>query len=122
MLFVTWIQIAIRHFDGTGAARLLIPSMSSQNSVNDGTASDRRPTAPRQDGQRAQTATQSSGMYVSPRLRRKRKDLAFDAALSDAPEPDWAADIDQIVLFRSSYLTEVVFFHRPQPDCPYSPF
>jgi hypothetical protein len=51
-------------------------------------------------------------LYASPRLRGKRKDLAFDATLADAPEPEWAADIDQVVLHGSFYLTEVVFFHR----------
>jgi hypothetical protein len=51
-------------------------------------------------------------LYASPRLRRKRKDLAFDAELGDAPEPEWAADIDQVVLPGSFALIEVVFFHR----------
>lgn len=51
-------------------------------------------------------------LYASPQLRRKRKDLAFDATLADAPEPEWAVDIDQVVLHGSFYLTEVVFFHR----------
>jgi hypothetical protein len=51
-------------------------------------------------------------LYASPRLRGKRKDLAFDATLTDAPEPEWAAEIDQVVLHGSFYLTEVVFFHR----------
>src|SRR3954451_11637606 len=51
-------------------------------------------------------------LYASPRLRRKRKDLAFDATLEDEPEPEWAADIDQVVVHGSFYLTEVVFFHR----------
>jgi hypothetical protein len=51
-------------------------------------------------------------LYASPRLRGKRKDLAFDAALAEAPEPEWAADIDQVVLHGSFFLTEVVFFHR----------
>jgi len=51
-------------------------------------------------------------LYASPRLRRKRKDLTFDADLGDAPEPTWAADIDQVILLGSFALTEVVFFHR----------
>lgn len=51
-------------------------------------------------------------LYASPRLRRRRKDLAFDAELGDAPEPEWAADIDQVVVHGSFALTEVVFFHR----------
>ncbi len=50
-------------------------------------------------------------LYASPGLRRKRKDLAFDAELSDAPEPEWAAEIDQVAV-RGSPLTEVEFFHR----------
>lgn len=51
-------------------------------------------------------------LYAPPRLRRKRKDLAFDGELGDAPEPGWAADIDQVVVPGSFMLTEVVFFHR----------
>jgi hypothetical protein len=51
-------------------------------------------------------------LYASPRLRRKRKDLGFDAELGDAPEPEWAAEIDQVVMHGSFTLTEIVFFHR----------
>lgn len=51
-------------------------------------------------------------LYAPPRLRRKRQDLRFDADLGDAPEPGWAADIDQVVVNGSLALTEVVFFHR----------
>jgi hypothetical protein len=31
-------------------------------------------------------------LYASPRLRRKRRDLSFNAELGDAPEPAWAGD------------------------------
>ena len=58
------------------------------------------------------SAYPAARLYASPRLQRKRKDLAFDAALAEAPEPEWAADIDQVVMRGSFYLTEVVFFHR----------
>ena len=51
-------------------------------------------------------------LYASPGLRGRRKDLVFDADLGDAPEPEWAADIDQVVLRGSFVMTEVVFFHR----------
>jgi hypothetical protein len=51
-------------------------------------------------------------LYAPPRLARKRKDLAFDATLSDACEPEWRIDIDQVIMRGSFYLTEVVFFHR----------
>ncbi len=58
------------------------------------------------------SAYPAARLYASPRLRRKRRDLCFDAELSDAPEPEWAADIEQVILRGSFALTEVVFFHR----------
>ena len=58
------------------------------------------------------SAFPAARVYASPRLRRKRKDLTFDAELDDAAEPDWATDIDQVVMHGSFALTEVVFFHR----------
>jgi Domain of unknown function (DUF4336) len=51
-------------------------------------------------------------LYAPPGLRRKCKDLAFDAELADRPEPGWAADIDQVMMRGSLAMTEVVFFHR----------
>ena len=51
-------------------------------------------------------------LYAPPGLRRKRKDLAFDADLGDAPDPAWAAEIDQVVVHGSFYLTKAIFFHR----------
>jgi hypothetical protein len=51
-------------------------------------------------------------LYAPPGLRRKRKDLAFDADLADAPDRAWAIEIDQVLVRGSFYLTEAVFFHR----------
>jgi hypothetical protein len=51
-------------------------------------------------------------LYASPGLARRRKDIAFDAELGDAPEPAWAAEIDQVLMRGSIAMTEVVFFHR----------
>ncbi len=51
-------------------------------------------------------------LYASPGLRRKRRDLAFDAELGDVPEPAWAADIDQVLMRGSFAMTEAVFFHH----------
>jgi hypothetical protein len=51
-------------------------------------------------------------LWAPPGLRSKRKDLAFDAELGDAPEPQWAANIDQVHMSGSLFMTEVVFFHR----------
>ena len=58
------------------------------------------------------SAFPAARLYASPRLRRKRKDLTFDADLGDAAVPNWATDIDQAVVHGSFALTEVVFFHR----------
>jgi hypothetical protein len=58
------------------------------------------------------SAYPDASLYASPRLRRKRQDLTFDAELSDVPEVEWAADIEQVVVRGSFALTEVVFFHR----------
>lgn len=51
-------------------------------------------------------------LYASPGLRKKRRDLAFDAELGDSPPPEWAADIDQVLVLGSFAMTEVVFFHH----------
>jgi hypothetical protein len=58
------------------------------------------------------SAWPTARLYAPPRLQRRRKDLTFDADLGDAPEPEWAGDIDQVVMHGSFALTEVVFFHR----------
>ena len=52
-----------------------------------------------------------ASLYASPRLRKKRQDLIFAAELRDTPEPDWAANIAQVILRGSFALSEVVFFH-----------
>jgi len=37
-------------------------------------------------------------VYAPPGLRKKRKDIAFDADLGNAPSPDWAGEIDQVLM------------------------
>ncbi len=59
-----------------------------------------------------QEAYPGAKLYASPGLRRRRKDLAFDADLGDTPDPAWGADIDQVAVRGSPWITEVVFFHR----------
>ena len=49
--------------------------------------------------------------YAPPGLKKKRRDIRFDAELGDAPEPSWAGQIKQIVLKGSVALTEIFFFH-----------
>jgi len=50
-------------------------------------------------------------LYAAPGLRRKRRDIVFDADLGDAPNPDWAGEIDQVLMPGNLITTEVVFFH-----------
>ncbi|HEX3810651.1 MAG TPA: DUF4336 domain-containing protein [Rhizomicrobium sp.] len=51
-------------------------------------------------------------LYASPGLAKRRRDLKFDAELGNAPDPAWAADIDQVEMAGSFAMTEIVFFHR----------
>ncbi len=51
-------------------------------------------------------------LYAPPGLRKKRKDIAFDADLDDRPNTDWAGEIDHIPMRGNLITTEVVFFHR----------
>ncbi len=52
-------------------------------------------------------------LYASPGLARRRRDLAFDAALGDEPDAAWSGEIDQVVFGGSWVMNEVVFLHRP---------
>ncbi|HWA60913.1 MAG TPA: DUF4336 domain-containing protein [Caulobacteraceae bacterium] len=51
-------------------------------------------------------------ILAPPGLRRRRPDLAFDADLGEAPAPEWAADLDQVIVHGNLITAEVVFFHR----------
>jgi hypothetical protein len=59
-----------------------------------------------------QHAYPDARLYAPPGLRARRKDLAFDDDLGDAPPGTWAADIDQVLIEGNLITTEVVFFHR----------
>ena len=50
-------------------------------------------------------------VYAPPGLRKKRKDIVFDADLGDAPSGAWADEIDQVVMHGNLITAEVVFFH-----------
>ena len=50
-------------------------------------------------------------VLAAPGLRKKRKDIAFDGDLGDRPEPDWAGDIDQVLMAGNTITTEAIFFH-----------
>jgi hypothetical protein len=50
-------------------------------------------------------------LYAPPGLRKKRSDIGFDADLAEAPSPDWAGEIDQVLVYGNLITTEAVFFH-----------
>lgn len=58
------------------------------------------------------SAYPNARLFASPGLRKRRKDLAFDGDLADAPGEGWAADLDQVLVHGSFVMTEAVFFHR----------
>jgi hypothetical protein len=51
-------------------------------------------------------------LYAAPGLPHKRTDLAFDAVLSDEPEPQWADQLDQEHFKGFPVMSEVAFCHR----------
>ena len=51
-------------------------------------------------------------LYAAPGLETKRRDLHFDAILSDEALAAWRGQIEQLVFRGFSPLNEVVFFHR----------
>ncbi|MDO9431212.1 MAG: DUF4336 domain-containing protein [Phenylobacterium sp.] len=51
-------------------------------------------------------------LYGAPGLRQRRPDLVIDAELGDAPPPEWAGDLDQVLMLGNKITTEAVFFHR----------
>jgi hypothetical protein len=52
-------------------------------------------------------------LYAAPGLETKRRDLHFDAILSDEAPEAWRGQIDQLVFRGFPPLNETVFFHRP---------
>ncbi|WP_076866892.1 DUF4336 domain-containing protein [Bradyrhizobium mercantei] len=50
-------------------------------------------------------------LHAPPGLRKRRRDLAFDADLADGASLDWAGQIDQVVMRGNLITSEVVFFH-----------
>lgn len=59
-----------------------------------------------------QRAFPEAKTYAPPGLRARRKDLAFDGDLGDAPPKEWAEAIDQVAVRGNLITTEIVFFHR----------
>lgn len=50
-------------------------------------------------------------LYAAPGLQEKRRDLAFDAEITDDAILPWTSEIAHIVMAGNAITTEVVFFH-----------
>jgi hypothetical protein len=59
------------------------------------------------------TAHPSARLVGAPGLDAKRRDLAFDGTLGDAPEPGFGGAVETHVLQGAPHLNEVAFLHRP---------
>ena len=51
-------------------------------------------------------------LHAPPKLRARHPELDWGRDLGDTPAPEWADDIDQIIVRGNWVTTEVVFFHR----------
>ncbi|MDK3018505.1 DUF4336 domain-containing protein [Pseudodonghicola flavimaris] len=51
-------------------------------------------------------------LHAAPGLPEKRRDIPFDRSLGEAPDPAWAADLDQVLVRGNLITPEAVFFHR----------
>lgn len=60
-----------------------------------------------------QAAYPQARFVAAPGLAARRKDLAIDEILGEAPPTAWAGDLDLVLVRGNMITTEAVFFHRP---------
>jgi hypothetical protein len=51
-------------------------------------------------------------LYAAPGLQQKRRDLTFDAEITDAAILPWTDEVAHVVMAGNAITTEVVFFHE----------
>ncbi len=59
-----------------------------------------------------QKAFPDADTYICPGVERKCPDLHFDWILGDRPEPEWADDLDQVLVRGNRFIWETAFLHR----------
>lgn len=52
-------------------------------------------------------------VYAPPGLKRRRRDVRFDAELGDDPEPAFEGAVEHVIVHGSFVMEEVLFFHEP---------
>ncbi len=57
-------------------------------------------------------------VHAAPGLRKKRRDIAFDADLGNTPSAEWTGEIDQVLMQGNLITTEAVFFHARSGTVP----
>lgn len=60
----------------------------------------------------AQKAFAEAETWICPGVELKQPDIVFDWMLGDRPDARWEADMDQVLVRGSRFITEVAFFHR----------
>jgi hypothetical protein len=60
----------------------------------------------------AQRMFPDAALYGAPGLAAKRPDLAGMIELGEAIEPEWAQDLEQVVIRGMPFVNEVVWFHK----------
>lgn len=63
------------------------------------------------------TAWPSLRLFAPPGLAGKRRDLRFDAELTNVAPSEWRDEIEQVAIEGSAFMTEVIFFHRRSSTC-----
>jgi hypothetical protein len=60
----------------------------------------------------AQAAFPAAKTWICPGVEKRQPGLRYDAVLGDAPPPDWAGEIDQVLVQGTRIMREVAMFHR----------
>jgi hypothetical protein len=59
-----------------------------------------------------QRAYPQAQTYICPGIERKRPEIAFDWILGSRPQPQWADELDQVLVHGATFMAEVAFFDR----------
>jgi len=63
--------------------------------------------------EQAQSRFPTAQTYICPGIERKRPEIRFDWILGDRSPPEWASEVDQVLVHGARFLAEVAMFDRP---------